>query len=111
MVDSCFGVSFVPTPKSADFETERQGDFPKISLPVGGGWLNNAIVKSDGVHAADLRCGYHMQAVAEAYAEAAYFAPPRRAHDTLQPQDESIIVGYYTSAEVHPQRLACLYEL
>ena len=24
--------------------------------------------------------------------------PPRRAHDTLQPQDESIIVGYYTSA-------------
>lgn len=31
--------------------------------------------------------------------------PPRRAHDTLQPQDESIIVGYYTSAEVHPQKL------
>ena len=29
--------------------------------------------------------------------------PPRRAHDTLQPQDESIIVGYYTSAEVLPQ--------
>ena len=28
--------------------------------------------------------------------------PPRRAHDTLQPQDESIIVGYYTSAEVFP---------
>ena len=31
--------------------------------------------------------------------------PPRRAHDTLQPQDESMIVGYYTSAEVHPQKL------
>ena len=31
--------------------------------------------------------------------------PPRRAHDTLQLQDESIIVGYYTSAEVHPQKL------
>ena len=30
--------------------------------------------------------------------------PPRRAHDTLQPQDESIIVGYYTSAEVHPPK-------
>ena len=29
--------------------------------------------------------------------------PPRRAHDTLQPQDESIIVGYYTSAEVPPE--------
>ena len=25
---------------------------------------------------------------------------PRGPHDTLQPQDESIIVGYYTSAEV-----------
>ena len=31
--------------------------------------------------------------------------PPRRAHDTLQPQDESIIVGYYTSAEVLPRKL------
>ena len=31
--------------------------------------------------------------------------PPRRAHDTLQPQDESIIVGYYTSAEVHSPKL------
>lgn len=31
--------------------------------------------------------------------------PPRRAHDTLQPQDESIIVSYYTSAEVLPQKL------
>ena len=30
--------------------------------------------------------------------------PPRRAHDTLQAQDESIIVGYYTSAEVHPPK-------
>ena len=30
--------------------------------------------------------------------------PPRRAHDTLQPQDENITVGYYTSAEVHPQK-------
>ena len=30
--------------------------------------------------------------------------PPRRAHDTLQPQDESIIVGYYTSAEVPPRK-------
>lgn len=31
--------------------------------------------------------------------------PPRRAHGTLQPQDESIIVGYYTSAEVSPKTL------
>ena len=31
--------------------------------------------------------------------------PPRRAHGTLQPQDESVIVGYYTSAEVFPRNL------
>jgi hypothetical protein len=31
--------------------------------------------------------------------------PLGRAHDTLQPQDESIIVGYYTSAEVLPRKL------
>ncbi len=29
--------------------------------------------------------------------------PPRRAHDTLQPQDESVIVGYYTSAGSAPR--------
>ena len=37
--------------------------------------------------------------------------PPRRAHDTLQPQDESIIVGYYTSAEVPPRKLPVLHNL
>ena len=31
--------------------------------------------------------------------------PPRRAQDTLQQQDESIIMGYYTSAEVLPRKL------
>ena len=43
---------------------------------------------------------------AKAPAGAAY--PPRRAHDTLQPQDESIIVGYYTFAKVS-LRNATLY--
>ena len=37
--------------------------------------------------------------------------PPRRAHDTLQPQDESIIVGYYTSAEVLPESSPVLHNL
>ena len=37
--------------------------------------------------------------------------PSRRAHDTLQPQDESIIVGYYTSAEVPPRKLPVLHNL
>lgn len=36
MADSRFGASFVPVEKSADFETERQKDFQKIPLPVGG---------------------------------------------------------------------------
>ena len=27
-------------------------------------------------------------------------SPPRRAHGTLQPQDESVIVGYYTLQKV-----------
>ena len=82
-----------------------------ILLPVGGGCSNNYIVKSDNGHAADLQCGYHMQAVAEASAEAAHPVPPRRAHGTLQPQDESVIVGYYTFAEVHPRGLRCPYKL
>ena len=49
-----------------------------------------------------LRFGYRVQTTksAEASAEAAFPVPPRRAHDTLQPQDESIIVGYYTFAKV-----------
>ena len=54
------------------------------------------------VRAVELRSGYRLQATAEASAEAAFPVPPRRAHDTLQPKDESIIVGYYTSAEVLP---------
>ena len=37
--------------------------------------------------------------------------PPRRAHDTLQPQDESIIVGYYTSAEVLSLSYSVLHNL
>ena len=54
------------------------------------------------VRAVELQSGYRLQATAEASAEAAFPVPSRRAHDTLQPQDESIIVGYYTSAEVLP---------
>ncbi len=55
------------------------------------------------VRAVELRSGYRLQATAEASAEAAFPVPPRRAHDTLQSPDESIIVGYYTSTEVLPR--------
>ncbi len=44
---------------------------------------------------------------AEASADAEYIASPRRAHDTLQPQDESIIVGYYTSAVLPKAAPSC----
>ena len=54
------------------------------------------------VRAVELQSGYRLQATAEASADAAFPVPPRRAHGTLQPQDESVIVGYYTSAEVPP---------
>jgi len=53
-------------------------------------------------YATDLQYRYRCQSVAKASAEASYTVPPRRAHGTLQPQDESVIVGYYTSTEVPP---------
>lgn len=62
------------------------------------------------IRAVELQSGYRLQATAEASAEAALSVPPRRAHDTLQPKDESIIVGYYTSAEVPPPHLPRKYE-
>ena len=69
------------------------------------------------VRAVELQSGYRLQATAEASAEAAFPVPPRGwippiagemsrsdkggagpagPHDTLQPPDESIIMGYYT---------------
>ncbi len=46
---------------------------------------------------------YHMQAEKYGLASAENVTPapcPQTAHGTLQTQDESVIVGYYTSAEV-----------
>ncbi len=82
--------------------------FKILCLPVGGSVEANSIAERLAVTPWILQSGYYLQATAEASAEAA-FPPPRRAHDTLQPQDESIIVGYYTSAEVLPRKppLSC----
>ena len=72
---------------------------------MGGSVEANSIAERLAVTPWILQSGYYLQATAEASAEAAFPVPPRRAHDTLQPQDESIIVGYYTSAEVLPRKL------
>jgi len=72
---------------------------------VGGSVEANSIAERLAVTPWILQSGYYLQATAEASAEAAFPVPPRRAHDTLQPQDESIIVSYYTSAEVPPRKL------
>ena len=73
---------------------------------MGGSVEANSIAERLAVTPWILQSGYYLQATAEASAEAAFPVPPRRAHDTLQPQDESIIVGYYTSAEVHSPKAA-----
>ncbi len=78
---------------------------------MGGSVEANSIAERLAVTPWILQSGYYLQATAEASAEAAFPVPPRRAHDTLQPQDESIIVGYYTSAEVPPRKLPVLHNL
>ena len=79
---------------------------------MGGSVEANSIAERLAVTPWILQSGYYLQATAEASADAAYPPrPPRRAHDTLQPQDESIIVGYYTSAEVPPRKLPVLHNL
>ncbi len=81
----------------------RPGESGGFSRPVGGGMEANAVAKKNAGHTAFWGCGYHLQAEKGGEAPAGA-ASPSRAHDTLQPQDESIIVGYYTSAEVHPPK-------
>jgi hypothetical protein len=88
--------------KSADLEMDGQRGFAKFSLPVDGSIEANRIAEGLSVtpYFEDVGTTRKPKKAAEASAEAAY--PPRRAHGTLQPQDESVIVGYYTSA-LRPQ--------
>ena len=88
----------VPIGRSADREMVSQGEIAP--------WLWVAAVQhrmcgDDGTHAAVDDTVYRRlwpRLPQEPH-------PPRRAHGTLQPQDESVIVGYYTSAEVFPRNL------
>lgn len=87
--------SLVPIGRSADREMVSQGEIAP--------WLWVAAVQhrmcgDDGTHAAVDDTVYRRlrpRLPQEPH-------PPRRAHGTLQPQDESVIAGYYTSAEVFP---------
>lgn len=90
--------SLVPIGRSADREMVSQGEIAP--------WLWVAAVQhrmcgDDGTHAAVDDTVYRRlrpRLPQEPH-------PPRRAHGTLQPQDESVIVDYYTSAEVSPCNL------
>ena len=82
----------------------RPGKSTGFSRPVGGGIGANTVAKSPPVTRI-LRLWVSPASRKRRRGSRRSRIPPRRAHDTLQPQDESIIVGYYTSAEVHPQKL------
>ena len=82
----------------------RPGKSGGFSRPVGGGIGANTVAKSTPVTRI-LRLWVSPASRKRRRGSRRSRIPPRRAHDTLQLQDESIIVGYYTSAEVHPQKL------
>ena len=91
----------VPIERSADQEMVSQGEIAP--------WLWVAAVQhrmcgDDGTHAVVDDTVYRRLRPRLPQKPHSPF-PPRRAHDTLQPQDESIIVGYYTSEEVLPRSL------
>ena len=81
----------------------RPGKSTGFSRPVGGGMEANTLAKSPPVTRI-LRLWVSPASRKRRRGSRRSRTPPRRAHDTLQPQDESIIVGYYTSAEVHPPK-------
>ena len=83
----------------------RPGESGGFSRPVGGGIGANAVVKRTPVTRI-LRLWVSPASRKRRRGSRRSRTPPRRAHDTLQPQDESIIVGYYTSAEVHSPKAA-----
>ena len=86
-----------PHRKIRRFGDGWQRGFPKSSLPVGGSVEATSIAERLSVTPWILQSGYYLHA-SHGRGFRRSRIPPRRAHDTLQPQDESIIVGYYTSA-------------
>ena len=82
-----------PIEKSAEFEMDAGGDYEQFHVarkrPDAPVWRLSAQRASRKTGR-----GFRRSRI-----------PPRRAHDTLQPQGESIIVGYYTSAEVLLRKL------
>ena len=94
--------------KTADFEMDGGEDFQNSLCLWAAALKQIRLLKGWRSRRGFCKVGTTcMQATAEASAEAAFPVPPRRAYDTLQPQDESIIMGYYTSAEVLPRKPPC----
>ena len=91
-----------PHRKIRRFGDGWQSGFAKSALPVGGGIGANSVAERLTV-TLRLRMWVLLTSRKRRQGILRCRIPPRRAHDTLQPQDESIIVGYYTSAEVFPQ--------
>ncbi len=82
-------------------KTERQGDFQK-SLCRWAANMSRNILRIDCCPHRILRLWVPPASRKRRRGFRRGRIPPRRAHDTLQPQAESIIVGYYTSA-LRPQ--------
>lgn len=89
----------VPIEKPADFEMDGREDFQNSLCLWAAALKQIRLLKGWRSRRGFCKVGTTFKP-RQASAEAAHPVPPRRAHDTLQPQDESIIVGYYTSAEV-----------
>ena len=99
LADTDLTASPVPIEKSADLEMDGIEDFQKSSLPVGGGIEANSIAErlsGTPIFAVWVPGANHK--IGRGFRRSRI--PTRRAHGTLQPQDESIIVGYYTFAKV-----------
>ena len=87
----------------------RLGESGGFSQPVGGGMEANAVAKRTPVtphfEAVGITCKPKKAARLPQEPHSPSESPRYFAAITLQCADESIIVGYYTSAEVHPQKL------
>ena len=92
----------VPIEKPADFEMDGREDFQNSLCLWAAALKQIRLLKGWRSRRGFCKVGTTFKP-RQASAEAAHPVPPRRAHDTLQPQDESIIVGYYTSAGSAPR--------
>jgi len=92
---------------SAELDMVRQGEYTDFSLPAGVKEFALCAAKTFASVPEFVVCGYCLQAAndGQAVATAAHPASPSESPRYFAAgMDESIIVGYYTSAEVLPLR-------